>query len=363
MPCPPAAWSARLASKRAWYSGVSGGCCAGPQALARIEDVGPALGHAHGVRIRASTPLAFQIGVFRFVERRRCDDGRQQRSRQYGYNERASLKHRRFLPGIDPTPSGSLPWPGSEHCNAAHRAFRHKIDLCAILQRSVSGVRALRGSRRNAYDIASAGPARHAACSARRSARRRRSWRIRAWRAGGTRMGQSMGIAERSAQPLSGGAVMTSIAAQAFDDAKYPDLPANGSRSGSASGPAGFRPDQALGPRPAGAVDARISEGAGGQHRRAGQRQPGQLAVRCLLPPARHAGDDDALSSDGNRGAAGDHLHPDRSHPPIPPPDLHRRARHGRRNSRRASAAIPSANGSIPTATASTTCSRSRPAS
>src|SRR6516162_6967335 len=33
MPWPPAAWSARLASKRAWYSGVSGGCCAGPHAL------------------------------------------------------------------------------------------------------------------------------------------------------------------------------------------------------------------------------------------------------------------------------------------------------------------------------------------
>src|SRR6266581_5837214 len=33
MPWPPAAWSARLASKRAWYSGVSGGCCAGPQPL------------------------------------------------------------------------------------------------------------------------------------------------------------------------------------------------------------------------------------------------------------------------------------------------------------------------------------------
>src|SRR5712672_969404 len=33
MPCPPAAWSTRLASKRAWYSGVNGGCCAGPQAL------------------------------------------------------------------------------------------------------------------------------------------------------------------------------------------------------------------------------------------------------------------------------------------------------------------------------------------
>src|ERR1700676_2674024 len=34
MPCPPAAWSARLAWKRAWYSGVNGGCCAGPQAFA-----------------------------------------------------------------------------------------------------------------------------------------------------------------------------------------------------------------------------------------------------------------------------------------------------------------------------------------
>src|SRR5215510_5158253 len=30
---PPAAWLARLASKRAWYSGVNGGCWAGPQRL------------------------------------------------------------------------------------------------------------------------------------------------------------------------------------------------------------------------------------------------------------------------------------------------------------------------------------------
>src|SRR5258707_7735109 len=33
MSWPPAAWSARLASKRAWYSGVRGACCAGPHPL------------------------------------------------------------------------------------------------------------------------------------------------------------------------------------------------------------------------------------------------------------------------------------------------------------------------------------------
>jgi hypothetical protein len=27
-PCPPRAWSAMLASRRAWYSGTSGACCA-----------------------------------------------------------------------------------------------------------------------------------------------------------------------------------------------------------------------------------------------------------------------------------------------------------------------------------------------
>src|SRR5438477_7517549 len=32
-PCPPAAWSARLASKIFWYSGVSGACCARPGGL------------------------------------------------------------------------------------------------------------------------------------------------------------------------------------------------------------------------------------------------------------------------------------------------------------------------------------------
>src|SRR5437763_132664 len=51
------------------------------------------------------------------------------------------------------------------------------------------------------------------------------------------------------------------------------------------------------------------------------------LAVRRLLPPDRHAGDDDALSSDGSRGDAGGYLYSDRSHPPIPPPDLYRRSR------------------------------------
>ena len=177
--------------------------------------------------------------------------------------------------------------------------------------------------------------------------------------------GQSMNYRSSiGAAAVAAALLMTSMAAPAFDDAKYPDLSGQwvAVRLGVA-GPTGVRPDQALGPGAAGAVDARVSEGPGGQRRRTSQRQPGQLAVRRLLPPDRHAGDDDALSSDGNRGAAGHHLHPDRSHAPIPPQDLHRRARHGRRTSRRASAAIPSANGSIRMATASTTCSRSRPAS
>src|SRR6266699_691824 len=33
VPCPPAAWSLRLASKMAWYSGVSGACCPRPGGL------------------------------------------------------------------------------------------------------------------------------------------------------------------------------------------------------------------------------------------------------------------------------------------------------------------------------------------
>ena len=69
-----------------------------PPGLRRVEDVAAPLAHAHGVRIRSATPQALQIGIFRFVERRCRDDRRQQHAHQHRHNDRATLKHRRFLP-------------------------------------------------------------------------------------------------------------------------------------------------------------------------------------------------------------------------------------------------------------------------
>src|SRR5262249_27985773 len=79
--------------------------------------------------------------------------------------------------------------------------------------------------------------------------------------------------------------------------------------------------------KPAGAIDGRISEGAGGEPRRTDQGQPRELAIRRVVPSDRDADDDDALSPDGNHRASGRNLYPDRSHPPIAPPDLYRWAR------------------------------------
>src|SRR5712671_1160995 len=92
-------------------------------------------------------------------------------------------------------------------------------------------------------------------------------------------------------------------------------------------GPAGVRSDQGLGTRPAGAADAGISEGAGGEPRRSEEWRPGQLASRRFLPAARHAGHDDAFPADGSDRAAGDDLYPHRSHPRVVTPNLYRRTR------------------------------------
>src|SRR5262245_5021290 len=45
LPCPPASWSARLASKMVWYSGVSGACCPRPRGLLGSHWVPPILCH------------------------------------------------------------------------------------------------------------------------------------------------------------------------------------------------------------------------------------------------------------------------------------------------------------------------------
>jgi hypothetical protein len=47
VPWPPAAWSARLASKIAWYYGVNGGCCAAPGGLVGSHWVRSPLGRVH----------------------------------------------------------------------------------------------------------------------------------------------------------------------------------------------------------------------------------------------------------------------------------------------------------------------------
>src|SRR5438045_2163122 len=45
LPCPPASWSARLASNMAWYSGVSGACCPRLPGLLGSHWVPPILCH------------------------------------------------------------------------------------------------------------------------------------------------------------------------------------------------------------------------------------------------------------------------------------------------------------------------------
>src|SRR6266478_8704088 len=46
-PCPPRAWSAMLASSRAWYSGISGACCASPERLVWSHCVPTPAGRRH----------------------------------------------------------------------------------------------------------------------------------------------------------------------------------------------------------------------------------------------------------------------------------------------------------------------------
>ena len=63
LPWPPSVWSARPASKIAWYSGVSGACWPRPTGLVMShwlmtdDAVGPRL-----------LPLPGKIGIFQFVE-------------------------------------------------------------------------------------------------------------------------------------------------------------------------------------------------------------------------------------------------------------------------------------------------------
>src|SRR5262249_58915819 len=58
-PCPPLAWSARLASNSAWYSGVSGACWPRPKGLGLIPlDADPA----------RPVPLPRPVGILGFVE-------------------------------------------------------------------------------------------------------------------------------------------------------------------------------------------------------------------------------------------------------------------------------------------------------
>src|SRR5262249_48072845 len=45
LPCPPVAWSARLASKMARYSGVRGACCPRPSGLLESHWMPPVLAH------------------------------------------------------------------------------------------------------------------------------------------------------------------------------------------------------------------------------------------------------------------------------------------------------------------------------
>ena len=121
-----------------------------------------------------------------------------------------------------------------------------------------------------------------------------------------------------------------------------------------------LRPQQGLGAGATAAVDAGIpgplrsqSRGSGG--RRAGHRR------NLYLRLARHAARDQWVPPVGIRGHAEHHAHPGREHPQLAA-DFHRRARLAGASSSRPSSAIRSANGSIPTATANTTCWRSRPA-
>ena len=123
--------------------------------------------------------------------------------------------------------------------------------------------------------------------------------------------------------------------------------------------PALVRPDQMLGHHAGRAPDARIQDDVRREPCRSARRRPGHQCDQHL-PAARHADGVERAFSDGNHRAAGDDLHPRRPHPRHAPAHLYRRPRMARSDPGRASTAIRSASGSTPTATAITTCSRSR---
>src|SRR6266446_2074084 len=100
----------------------------------------------------------------------------------------------------------------------------------------------------------------------------------------------------------------TSTTAQAFDDAKYPDLSGQwvAVRMPGVTGQPAFDPTKPWG---RGQQAPLTPEYQKVLNCGSGDRRSGQLAHRRRMPAARHAGDDDALSANGDRRVAGDDLH------------------------------------------------------
>src|SRR5712691_5222004 len=82
VPCPPAAWSARLALKRASYSGVSGASWVVPQHLIGSNEGWPL---HDGMRTPVHWPLRFECEDVAACE---CERGRQRDD-----GDQASVKH------------------------------------------------------------------------------------------------------------------------------------------------------------------------------------------------------------------------------------------------------------------------------
>ncbi len=157
---------------------------------------------------------------------------------------------------------------------------------------------------------------------------------------------------------LAAALMMTLGGAQAADDAKYPNWKGQWDTINPRLGgqTRQVRSQQGVRTGAAGAADAGVSEDPRGKHGRPGQGRAGQFHRPCPLRAGRHA-EHDVGAGGGIHRHAGNHLYFGRT-PTCA--EFSPTAAPGRRTWSRPIRATRSANGSTRTATASTTCSKSR---
>src|SRR4029453_6268477 len=175
---PPAAWLARLASKRAWYSGVNGGCWAGPQRLVGSKTFPRPW----------PTPSVIALGPRRHW----------------------------------PFRSGYFVWSNAE----APAMVASSTDAAIEMRSSIAVLPCDRYQPAHSHDSADMAPvlcARFQTTQRQAIIHRQLPFR-EVFRRFPYTQGQNMRHRSSIGAAVAAALVMTSFAAQAFDDAKYPDL-------------------------------------------------------------------------------------------------------------------------------------------